>query len=295
MKSENNPQIPGRESAAAPNAPVQEIVRKKFPSVGDLFAMLGIVLGLQIGVGLVAAVVLLVGGRNMNELDPAAMGRLLAATYLFSMLPAYLLIRRYRRVRGARGPLLRFSGRGLNPVLLLWAFVLMIAAGIVVEPLLALLPVSSPDVGRGLWTIVALVVLAPVLEELICRGVVLGSLRARYGVLTAWLVSSVFFGVLHVQPTLVINAFVIGLILGFIYIATDSLWAVIILHALNNAVAYLLLVTGNGEILLYDMVQSRALYAVIYIAALAVTGVSGYMVWRTLRRLGAQEKIAAAE
>lgn len=285
---------PEQETAAGRHASAQTAGRRRFPSIGDLFAMLGIVLGLQIVVGLVGAMVLLVGGRSLAELEPAATGRFLAVTYLFSMLPAYLAIRYYRRARGGEGPLLRFSRRGLNPALLLWAFVLMIAAGIVCEPLLALLPPAAPNVGRGLWTIVALVVMAPVLEELICRGVVLGSLRERYGVVTAWLVSSLFFGVLHVQPVLVVNAFVVGLILGFIYIATDSLWSVIILHALNNAIAYLMLVTGNGEQLLLEMVGNRTVYVLIFIAALAVTAISGYMVWRTLARLKEQEKNSAA-
>lgn len=135
----------------------------------------------------------------------------------------------------------RVSRPGLNPALLLWAFVLIFAVGVVLEPLLRLMPELSLEVGRGFWTILSLVIFAPIFEELICRGVVLGSLRGKFGVTTAWLVSSLFFGVLHGQPVQVINATVIGLVLGYVYLATDSLWSVMILHALNNAVAYLAL------------------------------------------------------
>ena len=117
----------------------------------------------------------------------------------------------------------------------------------VLEPLLRLMPELSLEVGRGFWTILSLVIFAPIFEELICRGVVLGSLRGKFGVTTAWLVSSLFFGVLHGQPVQVINATVIGLVLGYVYLATDSLWSVMILHALNNAVAYLALATGHGN------------------------------------------------
>ena len=108
---------------------------------------------------------------------------------------------------------------------------------------------------------------------------------------TAWLVSSLFFGVLHGQPVQVINATVIGLVLGYVYLATDSLWSVMILHALNNAVAYLALATGHGNALLIDLVGSRTLYVLIYIAALAV---SGYMMLRTLRRMKEAEKNPSA-
>ena len=162
---------------------------------------------------------------------------------------------------------------------------LIFAVGVVLEPLLTLLPELSLNVGRGFWTILSLVVFAPVFEELICRGVVLSSLRARYGVVTAWLVSSLFFGVLHGQPAQVIGASVIGMILGYVYLATDSMWSVMILHALNNAVAYLAMVTGHGNALLIELVENRTLYVLIYIAALALTAVSGYMMLRTLRRM----------
>ena len=92
----------------------------------------------------------------------------------------------------------------------------------------------------------------------------------------------------------VINATVIGLVLGYVYLATDSLWSVMILHALNNVVAYLALATGHGNALLIDLVGSRTLYVLIYIAALALSAVSGYMMLRTLRRMKEAEKNPSA-
>lgn len=215
-------------SAAPGGAGPESAVRRRFPTTGDLFAMLGIALGAQALVGLFG--------------------------------------------------------------LLLWAFVMMCAVGVVLEPLLALLPKLQINVGRGFWTILSLVLFAPVFEELICRGVVLGSLRSRYGVTIAWLVSSLFFGILHGQPVQVVNAFVVGLVLGYVYIATDSLWAAMILHALNNAVAYLMLVTGHANTLLIDLIPGRTLYVAVYVVALAVLVVSGYMMWRALRRMKEAEK-----
>jgi len=218
----------------------------------------------------------------------------MAALYFCSRSITLAGILYYRRARGGSGPWARFSARGLNPALLLWAFVLMFAVGVVLEPLLRLMPELSLEVGRGFWTILSLVIFAPIFEELICRGVVLGSLRGKFGVTTAWLVSSLFFGVLHGQPVQVINATVIGLVLGYVYLATDSLWSVMILHALNNAVAYLALATGHGNALLIDLVGSRTLYVLIYIAALALSAVSGYMMLRTLRRMKEAEKNPSA-
>lgn len=266
--------------------------RRRFPTVGDMLALLGIALGAQIVVGTAAMLFMLFAGHGFDykSMEPAALGKLMAALYFCSMSITLAGILYYRRARGGSGPWARFSARGLNPALLLWAFVLIFAVGVVLEPLLRLLPELSLDVGCGFWTILSLVLFAPVFEELICRGVVLGSLRSRYGVTIAWLVSSLFFGILHGQPVQVVNAFVVGLVLGYVYIATDSLWAAMILHALNNAVAYLMLVTGHANTLLIDLIPGRTLYVAVYVVALAVLVVSGYMMWRALRRMKEAEK-----
>ena len=232
----------GKDGNAAPGgAGPESAVRRRFPTTGDLFAMLGIALGAQALVGLFGLLFSLFAGHgaNYNTMEPAALGRLVAALYFVSMAVALGGLLYYRRVRGGRGRWARFSTRGLNPALLLWAFVMMCAVGVVLEPLLALLPELQINVGRGFWTILSLVLFAPVFEELICRGVVLGSLRSRYGVTIAWLVSSLFFGILHGQPVQVVNAFVVGLVLGYVYIATDSLWAAMILHALNLSLIHI--------------------------------------------------------
>ena len=264
-------------------------LRRPFPGIGDLFAMLGIVFGVQVVAGIVLTAVLSLLGWELGRLDPARQGFFTALAYVLSMLPAYLLVLWYRHMRGGSGPIGRFAVRGLNPVLLAWAFLLMLAAGVVCEPLLAWLPAPADlDYGRGVWAFATLVVAAPVLEELLCRGLVLGALRSRFGVVAAWLLSSLFFGVLHLQPMLVVNAFVIGLILGYIYLVTDSLWASMVLHALNNAIAYLMLATGRGDLLLSDLIGSRTLYWSTYIGAVVVTLLSGWMVRRTLRRLKEQ-------
>lgn len=261
-------------------------VRKSFPTVGDLFAMLGIALGMQVVAGFVLTVAFVAAGWELGALTPRQQGVFTALAYVLSMLPTYLLVLYYRRIRGGSGSVGSFSKCGLDPVLLSWGFLFMLAASVVCEPLLALLP-APPDLdyGRGIWAVLALVVAAPVLEELLCRGVVLGALRKRYGVVLAWLISSLFFGVLHVHPMLVVNAFVIGLILGYIYIVTESLWAPMILHALNNGVAYLLLMAGFGSQLLSETIGNGTLYAIIYIGAVIVTLLSAWKVWRKLHSL----------
>ena len=64
--------------------------------------------------------------------------------------------------------------------------------------------------------------------------------------------------------------------------------------ASDFGIAYLALVTGHGNAMLIDLVGSRTLYVLIYIGALAVFAVSGYMMLLALRRLKAEDKNRAA-
>ena len=274
--------------------PTPVLGRRAFPTFGDLCAMLGILLGMQVLVGFVVS---LVGGFMQGsgaEMTPDAQGRYLCLVYLAAMSLGLVGIVLYRRKRGGTERVVSFSTARLNPALLLWACVLLFAVDVVIEPLLALLPDAQPEVGRGVWTVVMLVGLAPLFEEVICRGVVLGSLRAKYGVWVAWIGSALFFAVLHIVPTLVVNALFIGLILGWLCLATGSLWASILLHAINNAAAYLLLVTVGGDVRLKALVGNPTLYAVIYAVALFVAVFSAYKIHGTLRRLKETEKTPAA-
>ncbi len=228
--------------------------------------------------------------------------------YCAQMGLALLLTLLYRRLR--RGPhvVARFSVRGWNPLLLLWGVVAMLACGVVLEPLMQLVDfdfLPMPDPGRGGWALMTSVVAAPLFEELLCRGVVLESLRVRSGVLTAWIGSSLFFGVMHLHPAQSLNAFVLGLLFGFLCLQTRSLWPSLLLHAFNNALALLMIwaefpgANFDGrpmaELTLRELIGNGRLYAAVYAAALLVVAVSGVEMVRRMRRLRAQERKNAAE
>lgn len=271
----------------------------RFPRVGDLFAMLGIFLLASVVAGLVVSFMgfpltaMLTDGETVA---PEELGKSIAIVsfLMYSLCVCGILI--YRRVRGGRGRIAHFSHRGFNPALLLWGVVLIFSMGVILEPLLNLLPQPSmQNLGRGGWTILAIVGFAPVFEELICRGVVLESLRTKYGVFVAWLVSSLFFAIMHGDPMLVVNAFFMGLVLAYIYIKSESIYSVIILHAVNNAIAYLLMSAGYDNIQLIDVVESRMAYGIIYCAALAICLVSAYGISKSMMRLRTGEKNSVSE
>lgn len=308
-----NPNNPVQEESQAPKlASVEETAKKRtedktlparkklrFPTLIDLLALLGIWYLLQL-VGLLVVKLIgvdfpdwaiLRGEVEPNMAQQIELGRFNAILYGITMVMMIACTLLYRRIRRGTKKTLRFSIRGLNPILLLWGFVMMLAAGIVIEPVVDLLPMPSSLVyGRGVWSVLCLVVMAPVLEEILCRGIVLESVRAKYGVVVALFLSALFFSVLHGNLALAFNAFVLGLVLGFIYIETDSILSVIILHALNNGVAFLLIMIGVNDMTLHALIDNRTLYAVVYTVALLLFIASAYMIYRQLGKMKAQEK-----
>ena len=82
------------------------------------------------------------------------------------------------------------------------------------------------------------VLLAPVVEELFFRGLLLHRWAYKWGTRRGLLATTVAFALLHASP---VNAFLLGLGFGLIYLRTGSLPLAIAAHALNNFVALELL------------------------------------------------------
>jgi len=91
----------------------------------------------------------------------------------------------------------------------------------------------------GVAVVVALVVIAPVTEELLFRGLILRGVASRHGELAGLLLSSMLFGAMH-HGTSMFPALLAGLLLGMVALSTGSTLASMLLHAAVNAVPVLL-------------------------------------------------------
>lgn len=87
----------------------------------------------------------------------------------------------------------------------------------------------------------------------------------KYGVFVGILIASAVFGIVHIIPQQVVNAFMIGIVLGYIYYRTGALLPVILIHCINNAISYFTWML-NGETLLSTREQmgNDTLYFTVY-------------------------------
>lgn len=96
--------------------------------------------------------------------------------------------------------------------------------------------------------ILGLSIAGPVTEELVFREGITGYwLRKGHSPWVAIIVSSLIFGLIHMNPVQVFSAFLIGLLLGTLYWKTRNIWLCSAMHILNNSVSVLLLYIYGEE------------------------------------------------
>ena len=88
--------------------------------------------------------------------------------------------------------------------------------------------------------IISAIVLAPVAEELIFRGLTLTFLRRAVSVKASVIISALFFALYHGNPVQGIYAFIAGLLLGQITIHFGSILPAVFTHMMINASAYVI-------------------------------------------------------
>jgi len=93
---------------------------------------------------------------------------------------------------------------------------------------------------KGIWAgVLRVVILAPIVEELIFRGVIFSGFQRIYSAIWAIFFSALLFALFHLNPWQLGPTFLLGLLLGFVRLRTGSLLAAIFTHALHNGMIFL--------------------------------------------------------
>lgn len=229
----------------------------------DYKLWMGIVLPLWVLVGFVLAQV--IGGllilllrqlgvsfENVNESTFQAVAS--AAIYVLSLLIVIGLpwiVKKYRTSKQELG--LQTTATWTDILLAPAGFVVYIVLSFLLTTLASQFPFYDIDqvqdtgfaqLTQGyeyLLAFVTLVVIAPVAEEILFRGYLLGKLRKHVPVWAAILVTSALFGLVHFAWNVGVDVFALSIILCLLRIGTGRLWPAILLHMLKNGLAFYLL------------------------------------------------------
>lgn len=126
------------------------------------------------------------------------------------------------------------TGIGVSGISFIW----LIIAGKIPEfqAQIAAMKEGNAMIGGGSLhgVFLSAVIAAPIVEEVIFRGVVLGSFRKIFPAWASILISAVIFGVYHMNPVAIVYATVMGIIAGVVYEKKQNLLFPIMLHMANN-------------------------------------------------------------
>lgn len=128
--------------------------------------------------------------------------------------------------------------------------------------------------GSLLSLVAASVVTAPILEELLVRGILYRNLKkALQNPYAAIVCASLLFGILHGNLVQGLFAFLIGLYLNWVYEAEGSLLPAILAHGAVNASTIFLERMPEWQSMLYGSLP-------LYLAVTAVYLLAGFCIWK---------------
>ncbi|HLN72157.1 MAG TPA: CPBP family intramembrane glutamic endopeptidase, partial [Prolixibacteraceae bacterium] len=87
----------------------------------------------------------------------------------------------------------------------------------------------------GVWgAVVKVAIIAPIIEEMIFRGIIMHGLMRNYSPFTAVSVSALMFALFHLNPWQFPATFILGILLGILMFRTRNIILCILGHAINN-------------------------------------------------------------
>ncbi|MBU3159384.1 CPBP family intramembrane metalloprotease [Clostridium frigoris] len=107
-------------------------------------------------------------------------------------------------------------------------------------------------------SIIGVIIVAPIYEEIIFRGILLKGMSKKINPFIAIVVSALLFAIVHMNIPQGINAFLLGIVLGFIYLSSKSIYLSIFAHFINNMLAlsfssFFSLIGGNYALEIHVM------------------------------------------
>lgn len=214
-----------------------------------------LIVALLLGAEILIATAFHDAGFDFNPGDPrGSVITVLGCGLVFSILLSYKKLG-YRQLFSPSGISFTKAVAPLVLPVIPLTFGWLILASEITNLLLYLFPMSKVEhdalvrlLTGGLPSVIALCVVAPFIEEMLFRGLFLRSFLRGYAPGRAIMLSALIFGLTHVNVYQFVDASIAGLMLGWLYYVTRSLWPSIFVHA-----AY------NGGCLLYTQFYPQSL------------------------------------
>lgn len=240
-----------------------------YPSLPQAWGIFGLYIVFSLGVGILLIII-----GELADMDNLPLVNLVGYTITGILILWYIRIR-----KKASEPSEAYVRFGTMPVsLTILLLLLTVTVIIVIDPLSNLIPmpefmkeIFDMILDKSIYNLIVVVIIGPVFEEILLRGIILDGFLRQYSPIKSIFWSSFLFGLLHLNPWQFIGAFIIGLLMGYIYYKTRSLIACIYIHLINNGIGYALsYIFGSEIVTLSELLKNHRDYLIVYFTSLGI-------------------------
>ena len=218
---------------------------ENYPSIAQSWGILGIMIGTLLFLVPALLFAPLLFGLDLGDMSFGA--QLLISTLMGTGIPCWIVYRIRKKKTNIGSFNFTIENPRIIPLIVLVAIPLNLG---IAGPLIELVPMTDffremiremvleMASDQGLLMFIALVIAAPILEELIFRGIMLDGLLRIYSPTKAVIASSLLFGLIHLNPAQFVGGALVGGFMGWVYVHTRSVLATILIHASFNLTAF---------------------------------------------------------
>jgi membrane protease YdiL (CAAX protease family) len=229
----------------------ENMENKSYPGIKNAILLCLLLLGIQLAAGLFFGIFLGIFGLE-NESMINGIGLIFINLLTFGL----VILIGYKKSHKNFNEVFMFNNVPLN----LWIAVIVFMFGFVIlsseldNLLNYILPM--PDFLQDIFnsmlaneyiilSIILVGIIPAFVEEMFFRGIILGGFKENYSQKKAIIMSSLLFGIIHLNPWQFVTAFIIGLISAWICLQTRSILPSIYMHLFNNMLSVLVMKYGD--------------------------------------------------
>jgi membrane protease YdiL (CAAX protease family) len=215
-----------------------DLEKKNYPNVGQSLGIVGILIAGMIIMSPLTVILNKFVGKDASML----------IYYLFAMgIPFWIVYAIRKRKTGNAKFNFRIENKRIIPFVIISTIALLFGVMYPIAELVTVL-IPMPEMFKeafamnpSLLIFLMIVIAAPILEELIFRGIILDGQLNNKSPITAILISSILFAFVHLNPWQFVSALFLGALSGWVYYKTKSISLSIIIHATNNFAGFLIM------------------------------------------------------
>jgi membrane protease YdiL (CAAX protease family) len=224
---------------------MKDLENKNYPNIGQSFGIAGI----MILASILISPLTLIGNKFIDK------DLLFLIYYVIAVGVTFFIV---YSIRKRKTDNTTFNFKIENKRIIPFVIILIAALNFgLIAPIINLIPmpeslqkIFADLMGKySFFTFITIVIAAPILEELIFRGIILDGLLKKHSPVKSILIASVLFGLVHLNPWQFIAALSLGAFAGWIYYETKSVSFAIIIHAANNLGGFLIGYFSNSDTL----------------------------------------------